>query len=179
MLAALDRLQDYTLVVCEKPDAARRVAEALKEDKLATVNIGNVEVFLVKNAGNQYVVCSAVGHLYTVEDPARKRHVYPIFDVDWFPTSIVNSKANHLQKRIDVLTRLAQKAKIFINSCDFDLEGETIGYNVLKYACGGKEAAALRAKFSTLTSDELRHAFTDLRRDWGRKIGRASCRERV
>ncbi len=165
MSSELDKLRNYTLVICEKPDAARRVAEALKEDKLAALNFGGVEVFVVQNPRNQYVVCSALGHLYTVEDPARKRHVYPVFDIDWFPTNVVNPKAMHLQRRIEVIHRLAKKAVVFINSCDFDLEGETIGYNVLKYACDAKQDAALRAKFSTLTHDDIRQAFSNLRKN--------------
>src|SRR5208337_3667912 len=40
-------------------------------------------------------------------------------------------------------------------------EGETIGHNILRYACGGKEDVALRAKFSTLTKEELVTAFGD------------------
>lgn len=173
MSSELDKLRDYTLIICEKPDAARRVAEALKEDKLAALNFGRVEVFLIRNMRNQYVVCSALGHLYTVEDPARKRHVYPIFDIDWFPTSVVNPKLNRLERRIEIIKRLARKALVFINSCDFDLEGETIGYNVLKYACEGKQDGALRAKFSTLTQDDIRQAFSNLRKEYGLNLAEA------
>ena len=54
-------------------------------------------------------------------------------------------------------------ASKFVNACDFDVEGETIGYNLLRYACGGKEKSALRATFSTLTEEDLVEAFDRLK----------------
>ena len=62
---------------------------------------------------------------------------------------------NKSETRIRIIESLSKKARFFINSCDFDLEGETIGHNILKYACGSKEKRALRAKFSTLTDKEI------------------------
>ncbi len=165
-------LTHYTLVVCEKPDAARRIAEALKESDLATVVKKRVKIFTFNRGGKPYVVCSAVGHLYTVGDPAMKRGVYPIFDLEWFPTDMLDKKSN-VSQRIGVIRDLAEKADFFINACDFDLEGETIGYNVLKYACGEKQSESLRAKFSTLTEDDLREAFRTAERSVGDGLARA------
>jgi len=54
-----------------------------------------------------------------------------------------------------------------------DVEGETIGYNLLKYACGGKEKSALRATFSTLTKEDLVKAFDDLKPQAGLGLARA------
>ena len=39
-------------------------------------------------------------------------------------------------------------------------EGEVIGYTILKFACGGREEQAKRMRFSTLTTEELREAYT-------------------
>ncbi|MFQ6135343.1 MAG: DNA topoisomerase, partial [Nitrososphaerales archaeon] len=163
----------YTLVICEKPDAAKRIAEALKEKDLTQTGQGKVKIFTLKNSGKTYVICSAIGHLYTVSDPAQKRYVYPVFDVEWFPTNIVNKKRSDISRRIAIIKKLAEKADTFINACDFDLEGETIGYNVLKYACGEKQSEALRAKFSTLTEAELKEAFRTAERGLGDGLARA------
>lgn len=159
---------DYYLVICEKPDAARRIAEAMGEPE--ELQLDGISIYVVKNSkylpkirngAKDYVICSALGHLYTVDDPTGKRYVYPVFDLNWIPTYIAEKNKDGVKKRISVINKLAKNAKGFIHACDFDLEGETIGYNILKYACDGKENVALRAKFSTLTKDELRKAFED------------------
>jgi len=169
--SAID-LDRYTLVICEKPDAAKRIAEALKDDGLDQVKYGNITVYTLRNGGRGYVVCSASGHLYTVEDPSKKRGVYPVFDVEWFPIDI-SERSQTASKRIEVIRKLAEKADSFINACDFDLEGETIGYNILKYACGGVQDRALRAKFSTLTVEELRESFRGTRVGLGGGLAKA------
>ncbi|OYT49471.1 DNA topoisomerase I [Candidatus Bathyarchaeota archaeon ex4484_231] len=45
---------------------------------------------------------------------------------------------------------------------DYDVEGATLGYTILKYACGDKEKQAKRMKFSTLTAKELRESYNNL-----------------
>ncbi|MFN3621282.1 MAG: DNA topoisomerase I [Nitrososphaerales archaeon] len=147
----------YLLVICEKPDAARRVASALGSVKVERVD--GVIVYEVKGDLDRYMVCAASGHLYTVWDVAGKRGSYPVFDVGWYPLNMVDKGKGSVDKLIKAISSLAKGAKGFVNACDYDLEGETIGFNILKYACGGKESAALRAKFSTLTLEELREAF--------------------
>lgn len=155
-LQSLTGKGNYTLVICEKPDAARRVAEALGETS-ERYRIGYSEVFLVEREGKRYAICSSLGHLYTIADLVKRRSIYPAYDVEWVPISRVGKSAR-IAERIRVISELSKKAGSFINACDFDVEGETIGYNILKYACGGKESVALRAKFSTLTAEELRDA---------------------
>ncbi len=165
--------QDYTLVVCEKPDAARRVAEALAGTDISPVIVEGVETFEFWKANEKFVVCSAMGHLYTMSDPFRRRGVYPVFDLEWYPLDLVNKELKQTKKRIDAIRKLAARAKAFVNACDFDVEGETIAHNILKYACDGKESVALRAKFSTLTKDELVSAFDEAKPRTGEGLARA------
>ncbi|HYP43553.1 MAG TPA: DNA topoisomerase I, partial [Candidatus Nitrosocosmicus sp.] len=63
---------------------------------------------------------------------------------------------------IKTISMLSKKASIFIHACDYDQEGEVIGYNILEYACNKKYEKSLRAKFSTLTDDEIRYSFDNL-----------------
>ncbi len=165
--------EPYTLVICEKPDAAQRIADALKEGDLRQNSVGRVKTFTLTFRGKHYVICSALGHLYSIGDPAQKRHIYPVFDVEWFPTYKIDKKRSYTAQRIETIHKLAIGADYFINACDFDLEGETIGYNILKYACGEKQGTALRAKFSTLTEEELREAFQTAVRSLGEGLARA------
>ena len=146
--------EEYDLIIAEKPNAAKRIAEALKDDYFKVLIFERVQIFIVKRKNKTYVICSASGHLYKITDTYKRREIYPIFDVQWVPNSQKN-KMNKSETRIRIIESLSKKARFFINSCDFDLEGETIGHNILKYACGSKEKRALRAKFSTLTDKEI------------------------
>jgi len=152
-------------VICEKPDAARRVAEALSSGAPEVFKVGGVPAFRLEDArGRRYVVCAAMGHLYGVSDTVKDRRVYPVLDLEWFPLGATRDKAaRHVTSRIRAIRSLAEEADGFVNACDFDIEGETIGYNILRYACGGREASALRARFSALTKEEVVEAFTDER----------------
>ena len=151
----------YTLVICEKPDAARRVAEALSSGAPETFSVRGVPAFRLKEAsGRRYVVCAAMGHLYGISDTVKDRRVYPALDLEWFPLGELSKKAAKvISSRIRAIRSLSDEATEFVNACDFDIEGETIGYNILRYACGQKESSALRAKFSALTKEEIVEAF--------------------
>jgi DNA topoisomerase I len=165
---------DYCLVICEKPDAARRVADAIaSDDGVETLTVGGVQAFSLRSGGRRYIVCSAIGHLYAVSDSFRRREVYPVFDLEWYPAHLVDKDARNIAKRILSIKRLAAGASSFVNACDYDVEGETIGHNILRYACGGMEGVALRAKFSTLTKEELVVAFEEARSGLGTGLATA------
>jgi DNA topoisomerase-1 len=155
----------YTLVICEKPDAARRVAEALSSEAPETFVVGGVPAFRLQDAGGKrYVVCAAMGHLYGVSDTVKDRRVYPALDLEWYPLGAISDKAvKAVSSRIRAIQGLSSDASSFVNACDLDVEGETIGYNILRYACGGKETSAFRARFSALTKEEVVRAFDDAR----------------
>jgi DNA topoisomerase I len=169
----LASLSDYSLIVCEKPDAARKVAEALAEGHPVSTMMSGVEVLTFRRENANYVVCSAIGHLYGLSDSFSQRETYPVFDLEWYPANLVDKRSRGVQKRIMSIKRLAANAKSFINACDYDAEGETIGDNILRYACGGKEGVALRAKFSTLTKDELISSFGEARAGAGAGLAKA------
>ena len=146
----------YTLVVCEKPDAARRIAHALGSAK-ETKPLG-LSVFDVTRDGSRYVITSAIGHLYGISDVTASRSVYPVLDLEWAPLP-KNARA---ARAIKVISQLAQKASSFVHACDYDQEGEVIGHSILEYACGGAYGKSRRAKFSTLTDEEIQESFLSL-----------------
>jgi DNA topoisomerase I len=146
----------YTLVVCEKPAAARRIAQALGEPTESRP--GGVSIFEVKNGRHCYKICTAFGHLYGLTDVTKNRSVYPVFDLEWAPVA----KNPQVIRAINVISELAKDASSFVHACDYDQEGEVIGHSILQYACGDKYAEALRAKFSTLTDEEIRDSFANL-----------------
>ena len=161
------------MVICEKPDAARSVSDALSGGESRSEQVEGTTVFRFSRKGEEFVVCAAQGHVYGVSDPSAERTVYPVFDVEWFPSDLIDEGSAAAAKRISAVRKLAAGASKFVNACDFDVEGETIGYNLLKYACGGKERSALRATFSTLTEGDLVKAFDDLKPQAGQGLARA------
>jgi DNA topoisomerase-1 len=146
----------YTLVICEKPAAARRIAQAL--GKPTESKSGGISIFEIKNNQQHYKICTALGHLYGLRDVTKNRSVYPVLDLEWAPVA----KNPQVLKAIKVFSELAKDASSFVHACDYDQEGEVIGYSILRYACGNKYREALRAKFSTLTDEEIRDSFANL-----------------
>jgi len=152
-------LGGYTLIIAEKPDAARRIAEALdRNGRPKKVEEGGVPYFIA-HRDRRLVIVPALGHLYTVVQEAGGRDYYPVFNFRWAPRYLAERNAKKIRTWINVISKLAKNADEFINSCDYDLEGSLIGYCILKYACGGKEGEAKRMRFSTLTKRELERAY--------------------
>jgi len=159
------------VVIAEKPDSARKIAEALSRTKESEdKNSGIIDVPDAFD-GNHYLVFSAIGHLYELSDPQMNRGIFPIYDIGWFPKGQASrnnfsrdkSRLQYLfRTRIACISRISQGIQKFVNACDFDIEGETIGFNTLEYACHGKGRSSFRAKFSTLTSEDIRQAFASL-----------------
>src|SRR5436853_7817428 len=153
-----------TLIVCEKPDAAARVARALDEegDPRRTETKG-VPIYDTRNMNETILFCSAIGHLYAVDSKTRtSRRYYPVWDFDWKPKHLIDKKSARLARWIQVISSLADKADRYINACDYDVEGSLIGYTILRYACHDADSKAQRMKFSTMTEKELRSAYRTL-----------------
>ena len=148
------------LVIAEKPKVADRIAHSLsgnaEKKRSKRVNYYN----LTKD-GEEIVVSPAVGHLYTLKNKDAIKD-YPYFDIDWVPTPKVNSKMKYVYNYINKMKELAKNADEFIIACDYDLEGEVIGYNALKFACDSTLDSAKRMKFSSLTKEEVNEAWNNL-----------------
>jgi len=154
-------MEKYTLILTEKPNAAKRIAQALdQKGKPKRVEEKNVSYFLAKR-DKLLVVVSALGHLYTVMHIGKGRNYYPVFNFKWAPRYLAERGAKHIRAWIEVISKLAKNAEEFIDACDYDIEGSLIGYCLLKYACENKENAAKRMKFSTLTKKELEKAYSE------------------
>jgi DNA topoisomerase I len=149
----------FTLVICEKPSAAKRIAEALVSGKKINARkIFPIPVFDIRSGnGQHYVICSALGHLYSLRSSTKNRSTYPVYDFAWAP---LNSMRTMLA--VKTISDISRKAKNFIHACDYDHEGEVIGYNILQYACNNKYSISLRAKFSTLSDSDILNSFSNL-----------------
>jgi DNA topoisomerase-1 len=149
----------YTLIVTEKPDAAMRIAQALDSEGHPTRNEINGVPYYTARRDRKIVVAPAIGHLYTVAAAGERRGEYPVLTFQWLPRYLVERGAKYTRQWIESFTKLAQNADTFIDGCDYDVEGSLLGYTILKYACGHRDAIAKRMRYSTLTATELEKAY--------------------
>lgn len=155
----------YQLVICEKPLAARRISQVLgsKNIKEKKNSLGIVVFEITSDKNQRFIVCSALGHMYSLIPLEKDRKKYPIYETVWSPrhSTIANEKKRILET-LKVISRISEGAAGFIHACDYDLEGELIGYNILEYACKHKYEQSQRAKFSSLTDSEINQSFNNL-----------------
>jgi len=146
-----------TIIISEKPDASKRIAEALAEGKVVKKETNNAYWFEFKREKKDFVVVPAVGHLFVLDTVKRKGGWnYPIFDVRWVPTH--TKKGSEFSKKyFENMLSVVANANEFIIATDYDTEGSVIGYNILTMLAKRKDAK--RMKFSTLTKDELIESF--------------------
>ncbi|WP_148882557.1 DNA topoisomerase I [Thermococcus aciditolerans] len=150
-----------TLIIAEKPNVARKIAYALAEGKPVRKTIGKVGYYEFTRDGKRIIVAPAVGHLFSLA-PKVKTYGYPIFDIEWVPVYVAEKGKSYAKDYIKALAAVAKQADEFVVACDYDTEGEVIGYTALKYACGVDPSRAKRMKFSALTKKDLLKAWYNL-----------------
>lgn len=160
----------YELIICEKPSAAQKVAEALADKKPKKNVINKVPYYELIHDGKEIYVACAVGHLFSVVEKNKKGWIYPIFDVEWKP-SFASKGSEHTKAYYEVLKKLSKDANEFTLACDYDVEGEVIGERVLTFICGKKDAR--RMKFSTTTKDDLLDAYINVYKHIDKKLAEA------
>ena len=153
-------MSKHVLIITEKPDAALRIASALDEKENPQRLYDNNVPYYVARRGREIVVVPALGHLYTITGEQKGRS-YPVFTFKWVPRYVAERKATRIRSWLQTITKLAKEAEIFIDACDYDVEGCIIGYCILKYACGNKEQMSKRMKYSTLTKQELEKSYAE------------------
>jgi DNA topoisomerase-1 len=155
-------LGKYTLIITEKPDAASRIAAALDLGGNVKKTVAHGVPYYQVCRNGDVVIVPALGHLYTLAEEKKGKRDYPVFSYRWVPRYVAERKASRIRVWLEVISKLAEDADVFVDACDFDVEGSIIGYCILKFACGGKEQTAKRMKYSTLTKEELQESYDHL-----------------
>ncbi len=151
--------KNTTLIITEKPAAAEKIAAALSgatDEKIT--NKDKVSYYEFYKGKRRYIIGCAVGHLFGIQQIA-KRGPFPNFEVEWQPAH-QKGRSAFTKKYLNVLKKLAKDADEFIVATDFDVEGEVIGWNVVRFVC--KQRDAKRMKFSLLTKEALDESFDNL-----------------
>ena len=150
------------LVICEKNISARRIAYILSNGKTKSIRLGKTPVYEFTQGGESWKVIGLKGHIMNLDFPVgfnqwNKIPPRELINID--PVKKVSEKsiANALKTLVD-------KKPFLIVATDFDREGELIGVEVIdllkSYNRGINQVK--RARFSAITSYEIRNAFAAL-----------------
>ena len=156
----------YELIITEKPSAAKKIADALADGKAAKKAKDGVPYYQLKHKGKDIVVACAVGHLYNLDQEKKNGWTYPVYDIKWVP-SYEKKGSEYTRKYLNMLKKLSKDSSSITVATDYDIEGEVIGLNIVRFTCGAKDAK--RMKYSTLTKDELIGSYENASKtlDWG------------
>ncbi|MFH1365436.1 MAG: DNA topoisomerase I [archaeon] len=156
----------YELIITEKPQAAMKIATALGSATQKTFN--KISYYELERKGKKIVVACAVGHLFTLKQNSPGSTI-PVFEIGWVPNYIAK-KGDFTKRYYDTILNLVKGAGSITVATDFDIEGELIGLNVVRFICNQKDAN--RMKFSTLTTEELNKSYEEKKQtlDWGQAI---------
>ena len=122
----------YELIITEKPQAAMKISSALGESKKN--NFQKVPYYEINRQGKKIIVACAVGHLFTlIQNPSNTEGAkIPVFDIIWMPNFMV--RKNDFTKRYhDTILKLAKNAGSITVATDYDVEGEFIGLNIVRF----------------------------------------------
>ncbi len=147
------------VVIAEKPKAAEKIAAALGRSR--KYKVYGVPYWVVQN-GSRIIIAPAAGHLYGL---TTNKQGFPVFEYYWDELHKFDPTAKHTKKFLAMLKKVTQGANLYVNACDYDIEGSVIGYMIIKNL--GDLRKAKRMVFSALTVSEIRKAWRSLRPlDW-------------
>ena len=141
------------LIITEKPSSASKIAAALSDSKPVKKNYKKVPYYELSHNNQDIIVCPAVGHLFKLDQKeGTKKWTYPVFDIEWHESGDTKH-TKYIKPYIQNIKKLAKEATSFTIATDYDVEGELIGLNIVRYLCKQKDAS--RMKYSTLTKQDL------------------------
>jgi DNA topoisomerase-1 len=149
------------LVICEKNIAARRIAYILSEGKTRSTRVGRVPIYeFIKNS-EPWKIIGLKGHIVNIDFPKefnQWKKVTPKNLIEVEPIKNVSEK-----NILNALKSILHNNPFLIVATDYDREGELIGVeavNLIKQ--NSKTNDIRRAKFSAITTKEIKDAFDKL-----------------
>jgi DNA topoisomerase-1 len=160
------------LIVSEKKDAAKRVAEILAVGKPTAEKVNSTDVFTFRRDGDDWVSIGLRGHIMEVEFPetypdiadAKSELDLRKWKLESLPTLVTAPvlKLPHEKGIIQSLKTLAKRADSVIIATDFDREGELIGADARDVIRSvNKDVPVTRARFSAITREEIERALAE------------------
>ena len=147
-----------TLIIAEKPNAGREIAEALGAHKKFD---GGLE-------SDSYIVSWAAGHLVTLKEPHEYREEWKEWNFETLPILPeryeLKVSSKETQKQFNILKKFLNAKDIsrVVNACDAGREGELIFDYI--YRLSGSKIPAFRLWTSAaLTADAIKREFQKLK----------------
>jgi DNA topoisomerase-1 len=144
------------LIVTEKNNAARRIADILSEGGASTDTSAGVNVY--EWGGRRCIGLS--GHVVGVDFPPEYSDWRDVEPAELVHADVVKEPTQ--EDIVNALQRLAREADDVIIATDYDREGELIGkeaYELVRDVNG--DVPVQRVRFSSITENEVRSAFRD------------------
>ena len=149
-----------TVVFTEKNKAAAQVAKILSGGGFRRESVKGLPVYEFKRNGKDWRVMGLAGHIMGYDFPAEYnnwREVDPGVLLDIDPEKKVTKMPYS-----DAITVLAKGSDEIILACDYDREGENIGFEAKSIAEKVSKSPVKRARFSSLSTSEIKRAFDEL-----------------
>jgi len=142
------------LIIAEKHDAAKRIAQILAGGKPQVTRVSGVETFRF----DDQVVMGLSGHVVGVDFPSAYNNWQKTEFKDLIHADVVSRPTQ--EKIVSAIKRLGKEAEKITIATDYDREGELIGVEALDIAREtnpGLEAS--RVRFSAITKGEILKSF--------------------
>ena len=144
------------LIVTEKNNAARRIADILSEGGASTDTYAGVNVY--EWGGRRCIGLS--GHVVGVDFPPEYSDWRDVEPAELVHADVVKEPTQ--EDIVNALQRLAREADSVIIATDYDREGELIGKEAFELVRAvNEEAPVKRVRFSSITDNEVRSAFAN------------------
>jgi DNA topoisomerase-1 len=143
------------LIITEKDNAARRIADILSEGSASASQRYGVNVY---RWGDTHCV-GLSGHVVGVDFPAEYSDWRDVEPVELIDADIVKSPTK--ENIVATLRQLAGEADEVVIATDYDREGELIGKEAYELIREETDVPVKRVRFSSITEREVQEAFAD------------------
>ena len=143
------------LIITEKENAARRIAEILSEGSAQAERKNGVNVY---RWGSKRVM-GLSGHVVGVDFPPEYSDWRDVEPAELVDADVVKSATQ--ENIVETLRFLARKAEEATIATDYDREGELIGKEAYELIRDETDVPVKRVRFSSITEREVRNAFAN------------------
>lgn len=141
----------------EKNKAAAQIASILGDGEVDKISVEGLPAYEFKWKGEEWLVMGLSGHIMNYDFPEQYNKWSEVN-----PGTLLGVDPEKFVTRAEYATaikKLAKRADKIILACDYDREGENIGFEAKTLAEEVTDVPVARARFSALSPKEVRKAF--------------------
>ncbi|MGM0404512.1 MAG: DNA topoisomerase I [Thermoplasmatota archaeon] len=150
-----------TLVICEKNNAASRIAYLLSDGDQDKEYYYKVPYYEFDREGEHYIVVGLRGHILEYDYPDNYNNWSKVDEeelIDVEPNKEISAK-----RIANLVKKMGDKSDSVIVATDYDREGELIGLEAVRLLIEDRpDLEVKRARFSSLSKGEIESAFGEL-----------------